>query len=100
MAEIDLRNLPRDCDCMTHDEPHWLYMDKLQAQMNLDILRRGGQLCLRAYALEEAARLREKQFNLRRAGVKDDDTFLLPEGYRERDYEALWRELLQEKMQS
>lgn len=95
MTTIDLRTLPKDCDCLSHNEPHWLYMDKLIFQRNLHILRRGGALSVRAFALEEAARLKEKHANLVNLGVQEGDTFLLPDGYKESDYNQLTRDLIE-----
>ncbi len=27
LTDGSIVDLPRDCDCLTHDGPHWLYMD-------------------------------------------------------------------------
>ncbi len=88
---IDLTAMPRDCDCVTHDGLHWLHDDRMTFERNLKILERGGQLCLHAFAQNEEVRLRNKRFAMQRYTKDENETFIFPDGYRERDYEArIW----------
>lgn len=33
-ADGSVRPLPPDCDCTTHEGPHWLHMDRLDREAN------------------------------------------------------------------
>ncbi len=65
---IDLTAMPRDCDCVTHDGLHWLYEDRLAFERNLILLERAlagqSRFGLVAFAQEEAARLRNKRYEM------------------------------------
>lgn len=72
-------------------------MDKMQFELNLNILKRRGTLRMNAFAVEEAARLREKVVSLKAAGVGEADTFILPDGYMEHDYSQIALAYLEEE---
>lgn len=64
----------RDCDCITHDGPHWLHMNLVVQRLNLALLEQVGTvLGLYAYGQEEARRLAELEDSMRRAGMADDE---------------------------
>ena len=92
-----LTDLPKDCGCTCHNGPHWLYIDELQFTLNLQILEKGGQLALYGFAIVEATRLADKIHELKKLVHSEDATFELPTGYRERDYEARIKALLEAK---
>lgn len=88
-----LLDLPKDCGCITHDGPHWLHMDRVKFQMDLDILKRGGRLAFHAFAVEEAMRLADKRLELQRLVKREDAPIVLPDGYRESDYNEALKQL-------
>ena len=61
--------LKKDCDCLTHDGPHWLHANLLWKQRNLRILDSDGQLAGLAFAREEAARLRQLEWEFRQRHI-------------------------------
>lgn len=90
-----LINLPKECDCALHDGPHWLHVDQLQFELNLRLIsRRSSVLAFKAFAEAEAQRLHEKAHELSKLVKYETAPFELPEGYRERDYEARRREVM------
>ena len=56
--------LEKDCECLTHDGPHWLHMDEVSKALNRPLLESGTFLSLHGFAKEEAARLREKLYQM------------------------------------
>lgn len=58
--------LKKECDCITHEEPHWLHMDKYYRDKNQQHLEAGNFF---AYTQEEEARLVEKLRNFKRLGI-------------------------------
>lgn len=56
--------LEKDCECITHDGPHWLHMDRIDKELNAELLARGDYLSLIAFAQGESRRLDEKLRNM------------------------------------
>lgn len=78
--------LAKDCDCRTHDGPHWLHMDHLWHERNRTLLQdasrlaehgehMGAILLMEAFCAQELARLREKKYQMRLRGLTE-----IPEG--------------------
>lgn len=55
-------DLVKDCECRTHEGPHWLHMDALDRERNRALSPRG-------FIKEEQARLREKAWNMEHRGI-------------------------------
>jgi len=62
--------LQKDCDCVTHTGPHWLYMDRVRRAMNQALLRPETALAWDAFCREDLARLRTKEIEMERFGIK------------------------------
>ena len=60
--------LPKDCSCVTHKGPHWLYADDLYREANQKLLQSG---CTSAFAIEEQARLRSKLNRMNAKGITE-----------------------------
>ncbi|MGE5584433.1 MAG: hypothetical protein ACM309_02685 [Bacillota bacterium] len=78
--------LAKECDCVTHDGPHWLHMDRLWHKKNRQLLqeanrlaehgeRMGAVLLMEAFCTQELARLQEKECQMRLRGLTG-----MPEG--------------------
>ena len=67
--------LEKGCDCACHNDPHWVYMDRLWSARNRDGLRTEGKTIEQQYfgvlgcQKEEIARLDSKAAAMRSAGV-------------------------------
>jgi len=79
---VDLTAMPKECQCITHEGLHWIEQDRLWFERNLELLRCGMQ---QGFLLEEIRRLQVKQQMLRQY-VAEGQTFILPNGCNERDY--------------
>lgn len=74
----DLRALPKDCDCIIHEGPHFVHKQEIDHRLNMAILERGGRLAVKACADGELRRYRELRAELiRRRLITIDDW---PEG--------------------
>ncbi len=94
---IDLRSAPKDCECSdnVHIGPHWLHEDRLTFERNLKLIQPPrGQLAGLAFAQSEAVRLQNKRFAMCRYTRDEEEVFIFPEGYREKDYQARVKEAL------
>lgn len=60
--------LEKDCDCITHDGPHWLHMDQLWRIRNQQLLDADA---LDAFTHAEIERLDEKLANMLRLGIDE-----------------------------
>ncbi len=58
----EIVDAPKDCECIMHDGPHWLYMDAWWKAQNRALLEAGNWF---AFAGEELVRLREKEVEMR-----------------------------------
>lgn len=66
--------LGKDCDCIIHDGPHWLYMDDVDKRLSQPLRDRamtGKPLAVRAYAQSELRRLGEKRREMERQGIEE-----------------------------
>lgn len=54
----------KDCECVTHEGPHWIHMDALWHERNRELLKKGSYLALLGFTKEEAARLKQKQHDM------------------------------------
>lgn len=92
---IDLRTVPRDCDCVTHDVLHWLHEDRFAFEQNLRLLHQPlSQLAGLAFAQNEQIRLQNKCFAMLRYTKDENEDFIFPDGYSEKDYNARIKEAL------
>jgi len=64
--------LKKDCDCVTHDGPHWLHVDKLHSEANQK-LKNSNDIILaaRGFAIEECARLEFKRLSMVSRGIEE-----------------------------
>ncbi len=70
----DLRALPKDCGCITHDGPHFVHMQEILHEKNLKLLESQSIFAPIAFSREEIARLRELRIELlRRWLITPDD---------------------------
>ena len=60
MANGTVRDAVKDCDCLTHSGPHWLYMDAFWKERNRELLMTRTELGTRGFIVEENARLQAK----------------------------------------
>lgn len=62
-------NLEKECDCIIHDEPHWIHADRIWKQSNRGSLNLGrlsnSYHTLRGFAIEELMRLKQKEYEMR-----------------------------------
>jgi len=61
--------LEKDCDCIIHEGPHWIHMDRLKYQLNQKYREKPTKLNMQALAILESARLSEKEFHFNRLGI-------------------------------
>jgi hypothetical protein len=73
----EIIELPKECDCVTHDDPHWLHMDKITRDQNASFLDRiklsndpMWEAALNNLSASEDARLKEKMFNMNRLKIE------------------------------
>lgn len=59
----------KDCECCTHDGPHWLHMDKIWKSKNRVLLEQGTELATLGFIKEEQARLAQKLYEMKSRGV-------------------------------
>jgi hypothetical protein len=85
---MDFRTLPKDCECCTHDGPHWMYEDRFAFEQNLRILQRGGMLCAKAFLDHEVIRLQNKLHWMAHYVKDETESCIFPDGYSEKDYDA------------
>jgi hypothetical protein len=68
LTDGSLIELVKDCDCLTHEGPHWLHMDALARRINQPLFDRaatGAPMAVAALATEEIARLRLKRYEMK-----------------------------------
>lgn len=53
--------LEKDCSCIVHEGPHWIYCDTQWRKSNL----RHRDTSIRGFIVEEVARLNEKEYQMR-----------------------------------
>ena len=56
----------KDCECVTHDGPHWIHMDNIHKQSNWKLYDDKNTF---GYAKEELARLKEKKYQMDSRGI-------------------------------
>jgi len=59
--------LVKDCLCVCHEGPHWLYLDRLEREANRQL--NGSIEALRCRAEAEARRLAAKRSEMERRGL-------------------------------
>lgn len=70
--------LPKECDCVTHDDPHWLHMDSFVRNQNASFYDRiklsndpmWVEAALNSLSIGEDNRLKEKLFNMNRLNIE------------------------------
>jgi hypothetical protein len=71
----EIVTLAKECECVTHNDPHWVYMDRLDRERNRELLKprdgaeRPSLLALRGFLQEDLIRIREKRRNFERLGI-------------------------------
>ena len=71
----EIVTLQKDCGCVTHNDPHWTYMDRVAADLNSRLLEPTGKTPeqrwhgLHGAAIEEGARLAQKLRDMQRRGI-------------------------------
>lgn len=67
----EIITLAKECECVTHNDPHWIYMDRLDHERNRWPLTQPQPtfLGLIGMASEEVTRLAEKRRNFERLGI-------------------------------
>jgi len=68
-AAGEIITLEKECTCITHNDPHWIYMDRLDRERNRKVLEAGTFLALMRMAIEETTRLAEKRHHFERLGI-------------------------------
>lgn len=68
-ASGEIVTLQKECACITHNDPHWIYMDRLDRERNRKLLESGTFLALMGMAIEEKTRLAEKRHHFERLGI-------------------------------
>lgn len=96
--------LERDCDCVTHTNPHWLHMNDFEWNANLNLLEKAVSLVfskqgyyieafLRRFCELEARRLHEKAHYMTLNGMDR-----IPPEFHRKDLEerehSLWQQML------
>ncbi|KKN58796.1 hypothetical protein LCGC14_0548910 [marine sediment metagenome] len=61
--------LEKECECIIHDEPHWIHMDRLKHELNKKYYDKPTTLNLKALAILEASRLKEKEYHFKRLNI-------------------------------
>lgn len=56
----------QDCECLNHAGPHWLHMDSVRKASSRRLLEAGN---VQGHVVEELARLREKEWQMRQRRV-------------------------------
>lgn len=65
----------RDCECQTHDGPHWLHNDILSMRLNLEMLEQATTYWgVLAFGDHEQMRLQELAWAMQQAGMAQDET--------------------------
>jgi hypothetical protein len=65
----------KDCGCVIHDGPHWLYWDTVQLRLNLQQLVQVQSIeSLRAFGFMEMSRLNDLEAAMRLAGMAPNET--------------------------
>lgn len=70
--------LPKECNCVTHDDPHWLHMDSFVRNQNASFYDRiklsndpmWVEAALNSLSIGEDNRLKEKLFNMNRLNIE------------------------------
>ncbi len=60
LKDSSIVDLHKDCSCVTHEGPHWIYADDLNCEANQKLLISGNPLCSSGFAIEEQVRLQSK----------------------------------------
>jgi hypothetical protein len=75
LANGEIVTLEKDCNCVTHNDPHWTYMDRVSRNLNRRIAYEAdGTLkrdffALYGFAIEEQARCDQKIRDMQRRGI-------------------------------
>lgn len=75
LASGEIVTLPKDCNCVTHNDPHWTYMDRLSRKLNrsnvyeADGTMKRSLFALHGFAIEEEARCAQKIRDMRSRGI-------------------------------
>lgn len=70
LVDGSIVDLQKDCDCLTHDGPHWLHMDRVWHAMNRELLQPETVQAWDAFVKEDLARLQFKGREMERQGIK------------------------------
>ena len=64
----EIIELPKDCECITHEGPHWLHLDRIDRQRAAEALESGAYTRHIALSLE---RLQRKEAHMVRLGIEE-----------------------------
>lgn len=70
MIDGTMREATKDCECLTHVGPHWVYMDNFWLVRNKMLLAGGTHLAIRGFITEELARLQAKSHTMQYLGIE------------------------------
>jgi hypothetical protein len=70
MADGTVREAVKDCDCLTHDGPHWIHMDNYWRGRNEELLALRDGLAVRGFIAEDMARLEAKANMMKYLGIE------------------------------
>jgi hypothetical protein len=71
----EIVTLEKDCNCVTHNDPHWTYADRVARKLNREMFYAEGKTPEQRYcavcgmAIEEPARLQQKIRDMERRGI-------------------------------
>jgi hypothetical protein len=65
----EIVTLEKECECICHNDPHWVYMDRLDRARNRKILESGTFLGAIGFAQEDLIRVREKLRQMESLGI-------------------------------
>ena len=68
LADGTIVEAVKDCGCVDHDGPHWLYMDDLWKASNQKLRDAGN---VRGFIVAELHRLKEKRFSMERQRIDE-----------------------------
>lgn len=75
LASGEIVNLQKDCNCLTHNDPHWTYMDRVSRAINRKLLDPEGKTPEQRYygaggfAKEDLVRVEAKLREMKQRGI-------------------------------
>lgn len=75
LSSGEIVTLLKDCNCVTHNDPHWTYMDRVSRSLNRALVyepdgtMKRSLFALHGFAIEEEARCAQKIRDMQRHGI-------------------------------